>query len=395
MRVLDVGCGPGRHAHALGRAGHRGRRRRHRQRFVDLATGGAPPGATFERADARALAVRRRVRRRHLAVPGRVRAGRRRAHDGDGRARRHGPGAAARRPAGACRAFSAYFQVRFLEEQRPLRRRRRACNHERTDDQGRSRARRGRRPVDHVLHAARAAPARRARRPRRSTPSGRSTPGAYAPRPPTIDTPSSCSSPDDRDRAMSRSYVPGTRCAPCPAAIRRSPIPEGQRTPLSDDDPDRYEPNPEATDCPQRRRWARSTRTGDVHPPPGRRRRPRRHVVRGRHRRHHRRGRGRPDRRGHGRQGRQGRGPARHRLQVRGRHPGPRAVDPQRRRPAARSCRWATRSRPSSSRRRTRKAAWSCPRSGPSTSGPGATSRRSRKRTASSRARSSRSSRAA
>ena len=36
---------------------------------------------------------------------------------------------------------------------------------------------------------------------------------------------------------------------------------------------------------------------------------------------------------GHGRQGRPGRGPARHRLQVRGRHPQPRAVDPQRRRP--------------------------------------------------------------
>ncbi len=28
-RVLDVGCGPGRHAHALARRGHRGRRRRH------------------------------------------------------------------------------------------------------------------------------------------------------------------------------------------------------------------------------------------------------------------------------------------------------------------------------------------------------------------------------
>ncbi len=60
-----------------------------------------------------------------------------------------------------------------------------------------------------------------------------------------------------------------------------------------------------------------------------------------------------------------------------------------------RSSRSASRSRPSSSPRRTRKAAWSCPRSGPSTSGPGARSRRSRKPTASSRARSSRSSRAA
>ena len=65
-------------------------------------------------------------------------------------------------------------------------------------------------------------------------------------------------------------------------------------------------------------------------------------------------------------------------------------VDPSRDRVSS-----ATRSRPSSSRRRTRRAASSCPRSGPSTSGPGARSRRSRKPTASSRARSSRSSRAA
>ncbi len=119
------------------------------------------------------------------------------------------------------------------------------------------------------------------------------------------------------------------------------------------------------------------------------------HVLRRRHRRHDGRGRRRPDRRGHGRQGRQGRGPARHRLQVRRRHPGARAVDPQRRRSRTRSSRSATRSRRSSSRRRTRKAGSSCPRSGRSTSGRGARSRRSRKTTASSRARSSRSSRAA
>ena len=45
--------------------------------------------------------------------------------------------------------------------------------------------------------------------------------------------------------------------------------------------------------------------------------------LRGRHRRHHRRVRRRRHRQRHGRQGRQGRGPARHRLQVRGRHPRP------------------------------------------------------------------------
>ncbi len=58
---------------------------------------------------------------------------------------------------------------------------------------------------------------------------------------------------------------------------------------------------------------------------------------------------------------------------------------PQRRRPARDRHRSATRSRPSSSRRRTRRAASSCPRSGRSTSGRGARSRRSRSRTASSR----------
>jgi len=55
-RVLDVGCGPGRHAHELAR--------RHvvvhgidiSHPFVDLARRDAPAGATFERLDARALA---------------------------------------------------------------------------------------------------------------------------------------------------------------------------------------------------------------------------------------------------------------------------------------------------------------------------------------------------
>jgi len=55
MRVLDVGCGPGRHAHALARHGIVVHGVDISQRFVDLATEQAPAGATFERADARAL----------------------------------------------------------------------------------------------------------------------------------------------------------------------------------------------------------------------------------------------------------------------------------------------------------------------------------------------------
>lgn len=54
-RVLDVGCGPGRHAHELARRGMVVHGIDISQRFVDLAVADAPPGATFERLDARAL----------------------------------------------------------------------------------------------------------------------------------------------------------------------------------------------------------------------------------------------------------------------------------------------------------------------------------------------------
>lgn len=54
-RLLDVGCGPGRHAHALARRGIEVLGVDIAQRFVDLATDHAPDGATFLRADARAL----------------------------------------------------------------------------------------------------------------------------------------------------------------------------------------------------------------------------------------------------------------------------------------------------------------------------------------------------
>ena len=55
MRVLDVGCGPGRHSRALGEQGIEVVGIDISQRFVDLAREGAPPGVTFERLDARAL----------------------------------------------------------------------------------------------------------------------------------------------------------------------------------------------------------------------------------------------------------------------------------------------------------------------------------------------------
>jgi SAM-dependent methyltransferase len=55
-RVLDVGCGPGRHAHALAERGMEVVGVDISQRFVDLANELAPAGATFVRGDARALA---------------------------------------------------------------------------------------------------------------------------------------------------------------------------------------------------------------------------------------------------------------------------------------------------------------------------------------------------
>ncbi|NNE12748.1 MAG: class I SAM-dependent methyltransferase [Ilumatobacter sp.] len=55
MRVLDVGCGPGRHAHELARRGMIVHGVDVSERFVELARDVAPPGATFERLDARHL----------------------------------------------------------------------------------------------------------------------------------------------------------------------------------------------------------------------------------------------------------------------------------------------------------------------------------------------------
>ena len=93
MRVLDVGCGPGRHAHALARRGIEVARRRHRQ---PLRRPGHAPAR--RRRDVRALRrpgadLRRRVRRRDLACA-RARSGSLGGDGDDGAvARRHGAGA--------------------------------------------------------------------------------------------------------------------------------------------------------------------------------------------------------------------------------------------------------------------------------------------------------------
>ncbi|HQZ33112.1 MAG TPA: class I SAM-dependent methyltransferase [Ilumatobacteraceae bacterium] len=55
QRVLDVGCGPGRHAYELARRGLVVHGIDISDRFIELANTNAPSGATFERRDARDL----------------------------------------------------------------------------------------------------------------------------------------------------------------------------------------------------------------------------------------------------------------------------------------------------------------------------------------------------
>ena len=118
MRILDVGCGPGRHAHALARLGMEVVGVDISDRFVELATAGAPPGATFERADARSLAFDREFDAAISLCQGAfgLTGGPGAPLDGDG-AVLEGM-ARALRPGGvlAVSAFSAYFQLRYLED---------------------------------------------------------------------------------------------------------------------------------------------------------------------------------------------------------------------------------------------------------------------------------------
>jgi SAM-dependent methyltransferase len=141
-RILDVGCGPGRHAHALGRRGFEVVGVDISERFVALARESAPPGGpvTFQRTDARALpfdtefdAVISLCQGAFglAAGPGGTTdvAPARLDPDRavlDGMARALRPGGRA-----AVSAFSAYFQVRFLGEADSFDAER-GVNHERT-----------------------------------------------------------------------------------------------------------------------------------------------------------------------------------------------------------------------------------------------------------------------
>ena len=120
-RILDVGCGPGRHAHALGRRGFEVVGVDISERFVALARQTTPDGAavTFERADARALAFDSEFDAVISLCQGAfgLSGGAGVAAVDPDRAVLDGM-ARALRPGGrlALTAFSAYFQVRFLGE---------------------------------------------------------------------------------------------------------------------------------------------------------------------------------------------------------------------------------------------------------------------------------------
>jgi SAM-dependent methyltransferase len=138
-RLLDVGCGPGRHAHALGRLGIRVHGVDISQRFVDAASVGAPSGVTFERVDARrmdfvdefdvAISLCQGAFGLVGAGPGTDTATNVIDPDGEvlaGMARAVRPGGRV-----AVSAFSSYFMVRFLEDHDSFDAAR-GVNHERT-----------------------------------------------------------------------------------------------------------------------------------------------------------------------------------------------------------------------------------------------------------------------
>jgi len=112
MRLLDVGCGPGRHARALAARGIEVLGLDVSERFIALARDGAPDGATFVRGDARLMdfdgefdAAVSLCQGAFGLVPGE-----------DGEVLRRVVRALRPGSPAIVTAFSAYFQVRWLGE---------------------------------------------------------------------------------------------------------------------------------------------------------------------------------------------------------------------------------------------------------------------------------------
>jgi SAM-dependent methyltransferase len=113
MRVLDVGCGPGRHARALAERGLVVHGIDISHRFVELARAGAPAGATFERVDDRAMSFEAEFHAVICLCQGAFGLMTADGHDAivlDGMARALKPGGRL-----ALTAFSAYFVIKHWE----------------------------------------------------------------------------------------------------------------------------------------------------------------------------------------------------------------------------------------------------------------------------------------